>query len=61
LAALRAQDPDFLPYRVAEVERALAINQPARARELARDDLRLYPGEQALLRLLGEAELRAGE
>jgi predicted Zn-dependent protease len=60
LAALRAQAPDFLPYRVAEVERALAANQPARARELAQDDLKLYPGEQALLRLLGEAELRAG-
>lgn len=60
LTDLRAQAPDFLPYRVAEVERALAANRPARARELAQNDLKLYPGEPALLRLLGEAELRTG-
>ena len=60
LAALRAESPDFLPYRSAQVELALAAGQPAVASALARENLKLYPNNQALLLLLGEAELRAG-
>jgi predicted Zn-dependent protease len=60
LTALGAEAPDFLPYRVARVELALANQQPAAASALARGDLKLFPANQALLILLGEAELRAG-
>ena len=60
LTALGTEVPDFLPYRVAQVELALAAKQPAAASALARTDLALYPTDQALLTLLGEAELRAG-
>lgn len=60
ISALRAQAPDFLPYRVAQVELALAAKRPADASVLARDDLKLFPADQALLTLLGEAELRTG-
>ena len=60
IGALRAQAPDFLPYRVAQVELALAAKRPADASVLARDDLKLFPADQALLTLLGEAELRTG-
>ncbi len=60
LAALHAQAPDFLPYRVGLVELALTENRPADASALARDNLKLYPADQALLTLLGEAQLRAG-
>lgn len=61
LIALRAEAPDFLPYQVAQVELALTANQPAAASALARADLKLYPGNQALMILLGEAQLRAGQ
>jgi len=58
LTALRQEAPDSLLYRVAQVELALATDQPAAASAAAREDLRLYPGNQALLVLLGESELR---
>lgn len=58
LAKLRQEAPASLPYRVAQVELALAADQPAAASAAAREDLRLYPGNQALLVLLGESELR---
>jgi beta-barrel assembly-enhancing protease len=60
LALLRTGAPDFLPYRVAQVEIALRDSKPAMASALARSDLKLFPADQALLTLLGQAELRAG-
>lgn len=60
LASLSEGAPDFLPYRVSAVELAMADQQPAKAGALARDDLKLYPDNLALLLLLGEAELRDG-
>lgn len=60
LIALRTEAPEFLPYQVAQVELALSANQPAAASALARADLKLYPGNQALMVLLAEAELRSG-
>lgn len=60
LTALGTEAQDFLPYRVTRVELALAAKQPAAASALARGDLKLFPADQALLTLLGEAELRAG-
>ncbi len=60
LAGLSAGAPDFLPYRVARVEIALGESKPATASALARNDLKLFPADQALLALLGQAELRSG-
>ncbi len=60
LAALSANAADFLPYRVAKVELAMANKQPAAAATLAREDLKLYPDNLALQLLLAESELRAG-
>jgi predicted Zn-dependent protease len=60
VTALRGEAPEFLPYRVAQVELALAAGQPAVAGSLARDDLKLFSGNEALQVLLGEADLRTG-
>jgi len=60
LAALQRSAEDFLPYRVAQVELAMANNQPAAASAQARELLKLYPANAALMTLLGEAELRVG-
>jgi predicted Zn-dependent protease len=60
LTALRATAADFLPYRVAQVELAIAANQPGSASALARESLKLYPNNLALQLLLAESELRAG-
>lgn len=60
LETLSESNADFLPYRVAKVELAMAGNRPDAASALARENLKLYPNNLALLLLLGEAELRAG-
>ena len=60
VTALSAAAADFLAYRVAKVELAMANNQPLDASTLAREDLKLYPDNLALQLLLAEAELRAG-
>lgn len=61
ISALRANRPDFLPLRTVAVEIELAAGQHARAADLARAALRLFPGDVALTPLLAKALLRQGQ